>query len=150
MLVPAAHGKLHKLCGAQRGRLIRKAVPHRSGELGEEGRRIKGWSHEDILAGGRIGHIDEAVRCAARNADNITRLGEEAPSVDLVKIASLDDTKDFRLPVAMLRWPLSGRVDRLDEAELTFARGRRQPDEKIEPNGGNFYGRLCRVGVGKR
>jgi hypothetical protein len=92
------------------GRLIWKAVPHRCGKLREEGRRIKGWSYEDILAGGRIGHIDEAVRCAARNADNITRLREEAPSVDLVKIASLDDTKDFRLPVAMLRRPFPGAL----------------------------------------
>lgn len=107
------------------GCLIRKAVPHRSGKLGEEGRRIEGWSDKDILAGGRIGHIDEAVRCAAGNADDITRLREEAAPVDLVKIASLDNAKDFRLRVAMLRRPLSGRVDRLDEAELASARGRR-------------------------
>jgi len=109
------------------GRPIRKAVSHRSGKLREEGRRIKGWRYEDILAGGRIGHIDEAVGRAAGNADDVTRLGEEAASVDLVEIASLDNAKDFRLPMAMLWRPLSGRIDGLDEAELASARGRFQP-----------------------
>jgi hypothetical protein len=60
------------------GRPIQKAVSHRSGKFREEGRCIKGWSHEDILAGGRISHIDEAVRCVAGNADDVTRLGEDS------------------------------------------------------------------------
>ena len=107
------------------GCLIWKAVAHRSRKLREEGHRIKGRCYKDILPGGCSGHVNEAMCCATRNADNITRLGKEASSVDLVQIASLDDAKDFRLPVTMLRRPLSRRVNCLDEAELAAARGSR-------------------------
>ncbi len=106
------------------GRSIRNAVSHCCGKLRGESCSVKGWRYENILAGGGISHVDKAIRCAGRNADDVTRLGKEVVAVDLVEVASLDDAKDFRFPVAMLRRSLSGRVDGFDEAELASAGGR--------------------------
>jgi len=130
-------------------RPIRNAVPHRSRKLRKKGGRIERRRDENILAGRRIGHINEAVRRAARNAYDVTYLGMEASSIDLVKVASLDDAKDFRFAVPVLRWSLSGRVDRFDDAERASAGGGRYPHEEIKPDSRNFYGQLRASGVDK-
>ena len=105
--------------------MIRKAVLHRFGKRREEGLRVEGGRDEDRPAGGRIARIDEAVRGAAGNADDIASFGEEAAPVDLVEVASGDDANDLRFPMATLGRTFSGRIDGFDEAEFASARGGR-------------------------
>ena len=99
------------------------------------------------LARRRVSHIDEAVLHSARNAYHIARLGIEPPPVCFIKIAPLENAKDFCLRVAMSRRSLAGCVDGLDEAELARARLRRHAHEEIEPDSGDLYGKLCPAGV---
>ena len=128
-------------------RFVWHAVPHRTRKLREECRRVEGRGHDDKLPGGSVRDVDEAMGRAAGDADDIARLGEEAPSVDLIEVAPLHDAKDFRFRVAVLRRALARRVDRLEETELATAHRRRKADEQIKPDSGNFYRRLCPMGV---
>jgi len=126
---------------------IRNASPHRARKLREEGFGIECRGDEDVLAGWSLCHIDEAMGRATGNAHDITSLGEEPPAVHLVEVASLDDAKDLRLAVSMPRRARTGRVDRLDEAELACARGKGHTDKQIETDGGDPDGGLRAPGM---
>src|ERR1700722_927859 len=79
-------------------RLIREPVSHHACESCEEGLGIEGRRHQDVLAGGSVRHIDEAMGCAAGNTYDIAHVGEKASPFDGIEVTTLDDTKDLRFP----------------------------------------------------